>query len=258
MTADVPVVPNEKQCLGKPCRHHPELRGLRYKPPIGKQTGRCVECLRIKSQVYRSRPEVRKHIREYHRQPRVRERLRNQARERRSRGKYAGSICEKHPELNGLRYGNGECVRCKYDANKTPKRQRYNDKYRKATFRSGSGLPKETPYASGTVGAAGELLVAHELLHNNIVAYRSLSPHGAHDLVADIDGCLRSIQVKMARLNTKTGNLVIGQRKNITSDLIAFVDLVGRRIRWISNTSEPLPAVLQSRDNPSAIEKDRD
>lgn len=94
-------------------------------------------------------------------------------------------------------------------------------------------------------GAAGEHLVISECLTRHLPTGGPYNQNGKHDLFVFAGGAWRTVQVKIGRVNTKTGAIY---RRNglrgITSDLIAMVDLEDKRIRWISNTDGPIPPEL--------------
>lgn len=95
-------------------------------------------------------------------------------------------------------------------------------------------------------GESAEFLVAHDLLYRGLEVTKSLNRNCPDDIHVKVGGKWHTVQVKVAAVNTKTDNIELtgGQFSRITSDLIAAVDLAGKRIRWVSNTDEPVPEEL--------------
>lgn len=116
---------------------------------------------------------------------------------------------------------------------------RYNAKYIK-------GSSKATYLNSGDVGEAGELFVAVDLLTKGLEVTKPLNRSTKDDLHARFARIgWRNIQVKVAKVNKKTGTIRMTRSTPITSDIIAWVDLGGLRIRYTANTKEPLPEELK-------------
>ena len=96
-------------------------------------------------------------------------------------------------------------------------------------------------------GQAGELLVAADLLRRGLPATKPLNTNGPDDLHAKFGEVWKTIQVKLGLVNQRTGNISVNRRgEKISSDIEAWVDLRGFRIRYISNTAHPLPEELSS------------
>jgi hypothetical protein len=92
-------------------------------------------------------------------------------------------------------------------------------------------------------GAAGEHFVIHWLLARRFEVGGPHNPNGKHDLFVKL-GRWYTVQVKVGKVNLRTGGIYLNRRSVIASDLIAIVDLEGGRLRWVSNTDEPLPEEL--------------
>jgi len=93
-------------------------------------------------------------------------------------------------------------------------------------------------------GEAGELLTAADLLTRGLPTTKPYNRNGSDDLHVNVGGRWRNVQVKLGRVHEITNTISLHKRRGITSDIIAVVDLVGKRIRYISNTDEPLPKEL--------------
>lgn len=94
-------------------------------------------------------------------------------------------------------------------------------------------------------GLAGEHFVISELLRRQVLVGRPVNSQTKHDMFAFLSGSWRTIQVKVSNVNTITGTIRRAHGGyEIESDLAAFVDLEGKRIRWISKTDEPVPEEL--------------
>jgi hypothetical protein len=108
---------------------------------------------------------------------------------------------------------------------------------------------RKSPIAGATTrdrGAAGEHLVISQLLARNLEVGGPYNQNGKHDLFVKL-GTWHTVQVKLGRVNSKTGTVCLcsrGRRSSITSDLIAIVDLKGQRVRWMSNNGQPVPSEL--------------
>ena len=70
------------------------------------------------------------------------------------------------------------------------------------------------------IGGACELTVASDLLRRGIAVYRSLTPVGAFDLVADYEGTLFRIEVRAAK---RQGEQLIFSRPDLRYDVLALV-----------------------------------
>jgi hypothetical protein len=95
-------------------------------------------------------------------------------------------------------------------------------------------------------GAAGEHFVISELLRQQLQVGGPYNQNGKHDLFVKVSDKWYTIQVTLSQVNLKTGTILLTgrNRSTIVSDLIALVDLEGKRIRWVSNTKEPVPKEL--------------
>jgi hypothetical protein len=93
-------------------------------------------------------------------------------------------------------------------------------------------------------GQAGEFLVAADLLSRGLPTTKPLNINGAHDLHAKCAGAWFTIQVRLARINTKTGALQARERSGIVSDILAIADLAGKRIRYLPHAIPELPQEL--------------
>lgn len=101
------------------------------------------------------------------------------------------------------------------------------------------------PHQTMNVGCAGEHLVMAELLAKQLSVGIPLNPQTAHDMFVRIQKKWWTIQVKVGKVNRKTGTLSPPPRRGpIHSDLLAVVDVPGKRIRWISNTYKSVPVEL--------------
>lgn len=108
-----------------------------------------------------------------------------------------------------------------------------------------SGFGNRNGSNAGDVGEAGELLVAVDLLKRGLQVTKPVNRAGKDDLHAKCSHGWISIQSKVSAVNRKTGSILNSRRGSvITSDVIAWVDLAGMRIRYESNTAEPLPVEL--------------
>ena len=167
---------------------------------------------------------------------------------------YFGKVCARHPELNGRRFvRGGDCTSCKrnrerkYRAENLELERQRGRKYAAQTRRAGSGAPVGASLSYS--GAAAECFVLAELHLRCLEAAKFVNGSSRHDLSTIIADKCYTVQVKVGTVNTRTNTIV--PRGGITSNLTAAVDLIGRRIRWISNTDEPVPEVL-TRETASA------
>jgi predicted AAA+ superfamily ATPase len=118
----------------------------------------------------------------------------------------------------------------------------YNQKYLNdnLTMSGGTNSKKET----SDIGASAEHFVISELLRKRLPVGGPYNQNSKHDLFVKA-GSWKTVQVKVGRVNHKTGSIYLQAcKKHIVSDLIAVVDLLGRRIKWMSNTEEPVPEEL--------------
>lgn len=82
-------------------------------------------------------------------------------------------------------------------------------------------------------GEAGELLVAVDLLKRGLQVTKPVNRSVKDDLHVKCTRGWVTIQSKVARFNSKTGVIQrAGSVKQITSDIIAWVDLYSLRIRY--------------------------
>lgn len=101
---------------------------------------------------------------------------------------------------------------------------------------------------AGRLGAAAEFFVAVTLLLKGIEVTKPLNTNTKDDLHARFGDGWRNIQVRPARVSS-TGRIWTHLRRTgkgkVTSELVAFVDLRGLRIRWVSNRRRELPKELR-------------
>jgi hypothetical protein len=65
------------------------------------------------------------------------------------------------------------------------------------------------------------------------------------DLHAKFKSGWRSVQVKAAPVNIKTGRVMVPHKKGVTSDIVAFVGFAAGRIRYETNSNYTLPRELR-------------
>lgn len=97
-------------------------------------------------------------------------------------------------------------------------------------------------------GEAGELLVAADLLTRGQEVTKPFNRNGPDDLHVRASGRWWNVQVKVAAKISKGRPTLEGVRRGgqvITSEILAIVHLKKKRVRYISNTSLPLPEELQ-------------
>jgi hypothetical protein len=105
---------------------------------------------------------------------------------------------------------------------------------RKQTTRPGGGPRGVRKATFANIGKAGECLVLCDLLARGLEVTEPKNVNTPDDLHARC-GKWVSIQVKLGRYNIKTDNLVArAGRHNITSDILAVVDIPTRRVRYIA------------------------
>lgn len=125
------------------------------------------------------------------------------------------------------------CVRCSMG--------RRRDQYSRNIKSSAIG-----PGRGGDAGYAGELIVRTDLLLRGLdvtVPENRCCPDDVHFLSSS--GWM-SIQVKVSQVNNKTGNWYCQVSKSkpaITSDILAWVNLRDREIRYVANV-KPVPPEL--------------
>ena len=128
-----------------------------------------------------------------------------------------------------VRSKNGECVVRSRD---------YKRNYQRKNSRSSHGVKN-----SLQAGYIGELLVAADLNYRCGRAYPNPVPQTPDDVYAKTSLGWRTVQVKVGRVNRKTGTITPHHRKRITSQIIAAVDIHNRRVRYFANGGK-LPAEL--------------
>jgi hypothetical protein len=102
-------------------------------------------------------------------------------------------------------------------------------------------MRKPTP---SDAGEAGELLVAADLLTRGLEVTKPFNRNGPDDLHVRTRKGWLNIQVRLGRVK-KTGTLTPNTRGyKFTSEILAWVDLKGKRIRYMSNTGDPVPDEL--------------
>lgn len=102
---------------------------------------------------------------------------------------------------------------------------------------------------AGRLGAAAELFVAVTLLSQGVEVTKPLNTNTKDDLHARFVDGWRNIQVRPGRVGSRNKIWTHIRRKGkgkITSDLVAFVDLRGLRIRWVCNRRRGLPKELRT------------
>lgn len=97
---------------------------------------------------------------------------------------------------------------------------------------------------TSNAGEAGELLVGADLLTRGLSVTKPLNRTGSDDLHVKVYDGWKSVQVKVAKVNRRTGTIQKLRRERITSDITALVDLVGRRIRYIAQPGHEVPLEL--------------
>lgn len=136
---------------------------------------------------------------------------------------------------------------CKHEGGKGPCTVRFKSGeckkahavYAKANYRCAK--TKATP---SDAGEAGELFVAADLLVRGLPTTKPFNRNGKDDLHVRVRTGWKNVQVKLGRVHAKTGTIHLMRRNRITSDIVAVVDLTGKRVRYIANTSECLPEEL--------------
>lgn len=95
-------------------------------------------------------------------------------------------------------------------------------------------------------GQAGEHLVAADLLTRGLHVTKPLNTNGPHDLHFRLSSGWVTVQVKLGRVRTSTGEIAAPggrQMRNILSDVLALVYLPEKRIRYVANIGD-LPVEL--------------
>lgn len=93
-------------------------------------------------------------------------------------------------------------------------------------------------------GTAAEYYVMFHCLSKELLLGQPCNRASEHDLFVKAGGKWRTVQVKTGRVNKTNGHIWTRGTSGIRSDLAAFVDLEGKRIRWVSYTDEPVPKEL--------------
>jgi len=134
---------------------------------------------------------------------------------------------------------------CKHEGGDGPcKRNGYGHcKVNKSLYAKGR-IGTKSRATKSDKGEAGELIVAADLLARGLPTTKPFNRNGNDDLHFKASGMWFTCQVKIGAVNIKTNNVVMPGR-HITSDIVAIVDLDGKRIRYKSNTPNPLPMELQ-------------
>lgn len=97
-----------------------------------------------------------------------------------------------------------------------------------------------TPVATRcNAGQAAEHFVGADLLHRGLEVTKPLNVNGPDDLHVRVSTGWLKVQVKVAKVNTKTGRFMMSggsggkaKKSNMTSDILALVDLIDRRIEY--------------------------
>jgi hypothetical protein len=102
------------------------------------------------------------------------------------------------------------------------------------------------------IGYTNELLAAADMNSRCGIAYLNPAPLTKDDAFAKTSLGWKTVQVKTARLTkTKSGySMPVHHRSQITSDIIALVDDRHLRVRYVSNTKDPLPPEFPSEPSP--------
>lgn len=94
-------------------------------------------------------------------------------------------------------------------------------------------------------GQAAEYFVAADILARGLAVTKPLNTNCADDLHFKSASGWITVQVKTARLNTRTGTLFGPSRDLVSSDVVAIVFLPTQQIRYIANKKE-VPPELQT------------
>ena len=147
---------------------------------------------------------------------------------------YFGRLCPHHPAGKGeRRRSRRDCVFCDIERSR---------KYRRR--HSVTGIPAKDAVR---VGYISELLVAADLNARCGRAYPNPEPQTPDDVYAKTSLGWRTVQVKKAQVNRKTGHMRMrtpnARSRAITSEILALVDLEGMRVLYAPNGT-PLPPEL--------------
>ena len=134
----------------------------------------------------------------------------------------------------------GQAVTAAQDGSQAgPAPEQANQKF---VYRAGRGTPAD-------VGQACEYFVAADLLSRGLPVTKPLNVNGPHDLHVKCGSSWITVQVKAAEVNKKTGRFRANNSHRrdcpVTSDVLAAVDLVGRRIRYTARNIPELPEELR-------------
>jgi hypothetical protein len=155
--------------------------------------------------------------------------------------RYKCGQCKVHAKGRSEAYRKNNSARCK--AYREANRERILGKtkaYHAANIHPGSRL---TGQRRGRSTAAGEALAQCDLLRRGFEVTKPLSPTAKHDLHVDLPSVgWKGVQVKVARLNIKTGRLGIPSKAH-SSPIYALVHPPTMRIEYRPGT-EPLPQEL--------------
>jgi hypothetical protein len=94
-------------------------------------------------------------------------------------------------------------------------------------------------------GSASEHLVVFDLYRRGVleITWPDIQ-QSKDDLHAKFKSGWRSIQVKAAPVNIKTGRVMLPHKKDVTSDIVAFVGFALGKIRYETNSGYRMPTEL--------------
>lgn len=146
--------------------------------------------------------------------------------------------------------GSDPCDKVKNGGNKwrcKVKKAMYQAYYRQTVSLSSgfAGHSSRGKKVSGDSGEAGELLVAVDLLKRGLEVTKPLNRSTKDDIHFKTSKGWKTLQSRVTKVNQSTHWIQSAGKKGITSDVIAWVDLAGLRIRYESNTKESLPIELR-------------
>jgi hypothetical protein len=93
------------------------------------------------------------------------------------------------------------------------------------------------------IGTAAEKLVEIDLIERGILCVRYVVD-GPSDIAISVSSGWKTIDVKTARVNMKTGSISTTGSEKISADIGAFVDVPTRRIRYYPVNIPELPEEL--------------
>jgi hypothetical protein len=156
---------------------------------------------------------------------------------------------------SGMRKQKGLCIACGNPNDRVPLTKcsrcaalcnAYTTKYQKELLRGGLAFSGAT---QGNLGEAAELIVAADFLSRGLEVTKPFNRNCDDDLHVKVSVGWKNVQVKSGRVNQKTGHILRpqgqGRGNRITSQIIATVDVPNKRVRYISNTKEPIPKELR-------------